>query len=67
MGISDRDYMRKNEEGDKKVDAYEEERRTQEYGDLSSHRKRRLQKILLWIIAELVLLGLAGLVASHWK
>lgn len=65
MGISDRDYMRNSSEDQRRIESYDDDVRAQEYGNLASHRKHRIRKIALWIIAALVLLwGLAWLLRS---
>ena len=65
MGISDRDYMRSSSEDERRVESYEDDVRTQEYGDVSSPRKRTTQKVALWITAALILLlGLVWLLHS---
>ena len=62
MGTRDRDYMRSSSEDQRRIESYEDDVRTQEYGDLASRRKQTVQKIALWITAVLVLLwGLAWL------
>ena len=67
MGISDRDYMRKSPEDDKRVESYETDLQTQEYGDFSSKRRRKVRVIAIVIIAALIALTIAGFVASQIK
>jgi hypothetical protein len=62
MGISDRDYMQKSSGDERRIESYEDEARTQEYGDLASHRRRTMRKVAVLIVGVLALLALLGAV-----
>ena len=65
MSLSNRDYMRKATDDERKVDAYEEAVRTQEYGDFSAQRTGKIKKAALLIIALFIVLIIASFVVSR--